>query len=221
MDSGRKPEEPIEGQSHWCDGYITTERRDGRAELQIRSCFNVVRNDNDHCEAGHMNKIRLSGVMSTDVIRELNADPTSYEVGDLAVTARRSSLSELSGEELTQEIIAANEELGRASSMSKSFFYDDTRAWIAQRRLFDAAMRLSKLQSKSAAEVELRTSRVLHPLREYFEHAHKPKERIATISDESFVEALLEELSTELFWRKVTIDEMDKIFSRAEDIEHA
>jgi hypothetical protein len=41
-------EHPIEGQSHWCDGWTADE------EL----CCQIVSNDSDHCEAGHPNQIR-------------------------------------------------------------------------------------------------------------------------------------------------------------------
>ena len=42
---------------------------------------------------------------------------------------------------------------------------------------------------------------------------------MAAVSDESFVAAVLEELGTDSFWRKVTMEEMDKILCRAEEIE--
>jgi hypothetical protein len=40
--------EPIEGQSHWCEGHT----------LFGRKCRNVVLNTSGHCEAGHKNTIR-------------------------------------------------------------------------------------------------------------------------------------------------------------------
>jgi hypothetical protein len=40
---------PVGGQSHWCEGRNTDETR----------CQNIVRNDSDHCEAGHANAIHL------------------------------------------------------------------------------------------------------------------------------------------------------------------
>lgn len=43
---------PIEGQSHWCEGYTRWGLR--------HKCNNIVSNDSDHCAAGHRNKIRQS-----------------------------------------------------------------------------------------------------------------------------------------------------------------
>ena len=43
---------PIEGQSHWCEGYTRWVLR--------HKCNNIVSNDSDHCAAGHRNKIRQS-----------------------------------------------------------------------------------------------------------------------------------------------------------------
>ena len=43
-------QEPIEGQSHLCDGFTA----------QYEPCSNVVRNDSDHCSAGHKNQLRVS-----------------------------------------------------------------------------------------------------------------------------------------------------------------
>jgi hypothetical protein len=47
-------EVPVEGQSHWCD----SKTRDNKF------CRNVVRNDSNHCAAGHKNKIRPISIMS-------------------------------------------------------------------------------------------------------------------------------------------------------------
>ena len=58
---------PIEGQSHWCDEDVAAVPRGrisdvwGNASKSTRSCLNVVRNDSDHCAAGHKNKLRLAG----------------------------------------------------------------------------------------------------------------------------------------------------------------
>jgi hypothetical protein len=49
---------PVRGQSHWCEGRAST--RLG-SHIYYRSCRNVVRNNSDHCAAGHENKIRVSG----------------------------------------------------------------------------------------------------------------------------------------------------------------
>jgi hypothetical protein len=49
MSDKGKQQGPIDGQSHWCDGQTTDEE----------PCYQVVRNDSDHCEAGHPNRIRI------------------------------------------------------------------------------------------------------------------------------------------------------------------
>ena len=38
---------PIEGRSHWCEGITADEK----------PCGQVVNNDSDHCEAGHLNMV--------------------------------------------------------------------------------------------------------------------------------------------------------------------
>jgi hypothetical protein len=48
--SGYGRQEPIEGQSHWCDWLV------GKPG-EIRHCCNIVANDSDHCAAGHKNAI--------------------------------------------------------------------------------------------------------------------------------------------------------------------
>ena len=42
---------PVPSKSHWCEGRTQ----------QGRECHQVVSNDSDHCEAGHKNKIQMSG----------------------------------------------------------------------------------------------------------------------------------------------------------------
>jgi hypothetical protein len=44
------------GQSHWCEGYVV--KKSGSRRESLRPCLNLVRNDSDHCEAGHKNKIK-------------------------------------------------------------------------------------------------------------------------------------------------------------------
>jgi hypothetical protein len=58
--------EPIEGQSHWCDG--TNELLDW--SFVKRPCRNIVRNDSDHCEAGHPNAIRTKLAHHAQVLGE-------------------------------------------------------------------------------------------------------------------------------------------------------
>lgn len=226
---------PIEGQSHWCDEDVAAVPRGrisdvwGNASKSTRSCLNVVRNDSDHCAAGHKNKLRLAGVTSIDGINWPVHDPAwdSYEVGDLTV-ALRPAAKEPSREELVQTIISANREFqNRSHEAERWVSLDDDpltsddylTAKDAQRRLFEAAMQLSELQSKSATEAQLRIPRILRSLRGYFKYAPQVDERMAAVSDESFVAAVLEELGTDSFWRKVTMEEMDKILCRAEEIE--
>lgn len=48
VSSRDRREVPIEGQSHWCDGWTADEER----------CYQIVSDDSDHCEAGHPNRIR-------------------------------------------------------------------------------------------------------------------------------------------------------------------
>jgi hypothetical protein len=48
---------PIEGQSHWCDGKTTDEE----------PCYQIVRDDSDHCETGHKNRIRVSQTPASEV----------------------------------------------------------------------------------------------------------------------------------------------------------
>ena len=45
---GSKSDVPIKGRSHYCEGYTA----------QGRQCTQIVRNDSDHCEAGHDNRPR-------------------------------------------------------------------------------------------------------------------------------------------------------------------
>ena len=84
--------EPIEGRSHWCDGWVRY------GELR---CGNVVSNDSDHCEAGHPNKLRDQNRsnswpyphspprLTVDSPLQDTASPEepSYEIHDLAASS--------------------------------------------------------------------------------------------------------------------------------------
>jgi transcriptional regulator with XRE-family HTH domain len=75
---GVKSRGPIKGQSHWCDGSTA----DGEP------CYQVVRNDSDHCEAGHSNKIR-SEPTTDSRISDSNAQDakmTSFEIDEIPST---------------------------------------------------------------------------------------------------------------------------------------
>jgi hypothetical protein len=52
MGKQREREMPIEGQSHWCEGWVIN------PTSYDRRCRNIVSNDSDHCEAGHKNIVR-------------------------------------------------------------------------------------------------------------------------------------------------------------------
>jgi hypothetical protein len=85
MGNMHEPGEPIEGQSHWCDWSVLVTH--GRRRTELIRCHNIVRNDSDHCEAGHPNEMRSTGVTLTSKVDEsIVADPVrdSCEVEDLA-----------------------------------------------------------------------------------------------------------------------------------------
>jgi hypothetical protein len=66
---------PIRGQSHWCDGRT----------LSGKKCRQVVSNDNDHCAAGHPNKIRQRSIKTSE--RRGNAKTSSPTTrGELSLT---------------------------------------------------------------------------------------------------------------------------------------
>ena len=47
--------EPIPGQSHWCNGKV-------QVGIHKRTrCWQIVANNSDHCEAGHQNIVRWPG----------------------------------------------------------------------------------------------------------------------------------------------------------------
>ena len=65
---------PIYGQSHWCEGR----------NINGMKCQNIVRNDSDHCEAGHPNEVYPVDVMSMAGASAIQPRPESYGVEDLA-----------------------------------------------------------------------------------------------------------------------------------------
>jgi len=64
-------QQPIVGKSHWCDGKVI---------VSSLRCSNVVANDHNHCEAGHVNKIRS---LAAARVNDLRANPDLYEISDL------------------------------------------------------------------------------------------------------------------------------------------
>ena len=69
---------PYEHQSHLCDG----QRADGWA------CQQMVRNDSDHCEAGHHNKFRaLPGTkLAIPADSDVKVGPASFEIDEVPAT---------------------------------------------------------------------------------------------------------------------------------------
>jgi hypothetical protein len=67
-----RQEIPIVGQSHWCEG---------RTLLGFK-CHQVVRNDSDHCEAGHPNRLRHTNIAPTNNSNKSTASPIqdSYDI---------------------------------------------------------------------------------------------------------------------------------------------
>jgi hypothetical protein len=64
---------PIEGQSHWCEAR----------NINGTKCQNIVRDDSDHCEAGHENAIRLKTI-STIGVSDLTSEALVLGTDDLA-----------------------------------------------------------------------------------------------------------------------------------------
>lgn len=73
-------QEPIEGQSHWCDGWTADEE----------PCHQIVRHDSDHCEAGHSNKIRIETAGSEYAGPPLGIPAESMSVEELTRVVPRS-----------------------------------------------------------------------------------------------------------------------------------
>ena len=80
---------PVEGQSHWCEG---------KTRFGFR-CRHIVRNENDHCEAGHVNKIRVLKVGTLTLRDQSVTSRASFDIDELAAT-------------VTPEIVAEAERTG-------------------------------------------------------------------------------------------------------------
>ena len=71
----RRRSVPIEGQSHWCEGYTA----------KGRGCTQIVRNDSDRCKAGHANHIMGRTVLSIN--SEFDALASSGGIDGLSLEA--------------------------------------------------------------------------------------------------------------------------------------
>ena len=151
---------PVEGQSHWCDGKIVVE-----GSYKKRPCRNIVRNDSDHCAAGHKNRPRPVGFTSViandDLVTHVRVRGVpvgglgsyslpvtlAFEVGDLAAAAP-SATKEPSREGLVREILTANDDLSHLTQSGNYRVFKD-----AQRRISEATLKLSELASATESRV--------------------------------------------------------------------
>jgi hypothetical protein len=94
--------EPIEGQSHWCDGW-NRQAFPGNGWRFRLPCGNIVRNDSDHCEAGHKNKIRTqpsANINQADIV----SDHVSLDIDDLADTKAEALIKGMSANDRVAKI---------------------------------------------------------------------------------------------------------------------